>query len=163
MSHKKVLITILMILASVTVLAGTAMISKPDKAQIGFDTMDEAAKAAESVAMPESTDYEYGGGIYEKDGKFFYTIAVTTKDSRSVDYSVALYLGSHMVGVYHTHPDSSPFADQLSSSDLQTAKKMHMVMYVGVVKKNHVIKFDPASDVPVVARDGSMSFDPRVI
>ena len=79
--------------------------------QGGYNCPDEAAKIALGLANPKSIrlNKEYGGLIYEKGGKFFYTIPVAGK-SNSFKLALArpqLPNGAKVVGDYHTHGDYS--------------------------------------------------------
>ena len=79
--------------------------------QGGYNCPDEAAKVALGSANPKSIrlNKEYGGLIYEKGGKFFYTIPVAGK-ANSFKLALArpqLPNGAKVVGDYHTHGDYS--------------------------------------------------------
>jgi hypothetical protein len=135
-----------------TSIASSLPISSSTSSQTGFDSLDAAAKYAEKLAMDLSKDYEFGGALYEREGKYFFTTAVTNKNSYKVDYQISLPKGAKMIGMYHTHPDSSPYSDAFSVSDIETANRMMMTMYVGVVSKNHTLKYDPQKDHVILDR-----------
>ena len=79
--------------------------------QIGYACADSAAKAALNSANPKSIrlNKEYGGLIYQKGGKYFYTVPIPGTENRFKP-SLARGLvprGAKIVGDYHTHGDYS--------------------------------------------------------
>ena len=116
----------------------------------GFESQRDAAIAALKRANPVSIEknLEYGGYIYEKNGRFFYTEAITQGKIDSFNIQVAremlpLPQGASEVGVYHTHGDYSTVegirvskaldqnnSDQFSIQDLGVIQ-YHGLFYTG--------------------------------
>lgn len=123
-------------------------ISGVDKDQSGYTSMDDAATSGVKVAMSHIGASEFGGAVYSLNSKFFYTLPVSQKSETGVDYRIQMPAGAKLVAIYHTHTDANGMDDQLSKSDVNTAKSMNMVMYVGVVRTNTVMQYDPSRDHP---------------
>ena len=132
------------------VLATSLPVSKVDSSQTGADSIDVAAENGIQAAFTASTMLEYAGGVYLYKGKFYYTLPVTQDSDKSVDYSIQLPKDGKLLAVYHTHP-SGPgrTPDEFSKGDLVTAKRMKLIMYVGVIHNQQVMKFNPAIDHPL--------------
>ena len=129
---------------SVAIASGLPL-SAPEENPTGYDTMDQAAVAAENVAM-KNTKVEFGGSVYFLNGKYYYTKAVTENSRFQVNYRVQIPINSKLVAMYHTHPGDSPYADQFSTSDIIMGQRMNMILYVAILNKNHMLKFDPSKD-----------------
>jgi hypothetical protein len=138
-----------MIVVSTVALARTLPVSRPVFDGVSYSTIDEAAEAALSVAIPLSKDYEHGGVIYKLNDRYYYTIAVTQKRVEGVDYKVLVPNASTVVASYHTHPSFySQSVVELSPSDEKLARKLGLVMYVGGtirITMQAVAKFDPTN------------------
>jgi hypothetical protein len=74
-----------------------------------YDTADEAARQAlrDVANKSQRTRREYGGAIYEKDGKYYYTALVEgppgTEEKRSCPINTKT--PGNLVATYHTHVD----------------------------------------------------------
>ncbi|RKX36459.1 MAG: hypothetical protein DRP64_18660, partial [Verrucomicrobia bacterium] len=78
----------------------------------GYDNPDDAALAALLLSNPKSIDenVEYGGLIYEKDGRYYYTESYTDGNETDLDLNLAISMvpeGGNIVSTYHTHGDYS--------------------------------------------------------
>jgi proteasome lid subunit RPN8/RPN11 len=128
----------------------TLPVSGVDAGQVGAETMDDAAKAGVSAAIAADTMTEYAGSVYTVGGKFFYTKVVSQKKDGGVDYRIQMPVGAKLVAIFHTHPSTDHGAEpkQFSKSDVNTAQKMGLVMYVGVIEDKTMIQYDPSRDHP---------------
>jgi hypothetical protein len=72
----------------------------------GYATMDQAAKAGLAVAETKTKErhVEYGGGIQEINGHFYYTEPVTINSPISIKFNIRGALAAETVAIYHTHP-----------------------------------------------------------
>lgn len=110
-----------------------------------FGTLEEAATKALSLAAQSSTLYEHGGGIYEYDGQFCYTLPVTENDKKSVSVTVLKPKGATLVALYHTHPASelSDSCQSFSVEDIRLAKKMNVISFIGFMHNQTIRYYDP--------------------
>lgn len=119
--------------------------------QTGFDTPDEAAKAAIYFINQESIakNIEYAGNIYlnPETGKYYFSQPAggSRDDSQATESPVPS--GSQIVGVYHTHSGNYYDSDEtFSPGDIfkSAAKKAgrKIVSYLGT-PRGKVLKFDP--------------------
>lgn len=103
---------------------------------VGYETLDAAALAAEQATEKISFDsgYEFGGVLLERDGKFYYTIAGTSKDPTHLELRVGFPSTYHMVGLYHTHPagHEGETSRWFSPEDIRVAKTLRVPSYIGV-------------------------------
>lgn len=140
---------VLALLVTSVVQAAEIPVSKADPAQLGVDSADEAATSALEASARLSCLVEFAGAVYLKDGKYFYTVPVSSGSAKHVaGYRIAISSSAQLVAIYHTHPmnlggDNSEF---FSSADIATATQMHVTSYVGVVKTRSVIRFRPGID-----------------
>jgi hypothetical protein len=105
-------------------------------------TLDDAARAALAVAMPLTRRAEYGGAIFEIEGRYCYTVPVTSGHSHEVRFHAEGPAGARLAGVYHTHRRHDAAA-WFSQADIETAKRLGVPSYIGVVSRREVRLFDP--------------------
>lgn len=104
-------------------------------------SINEAIVAAMKVAMVDHTS-EYGGAIYQDGDKFCYTTPVTQNSNTSVDFRISKPAGTKLVALYHTHPDRIG-ESEFSPSDLNLAKDMNLLSFIGFHKSQEIRVFDP--------------------
>lgn len=110
--------------------------------QAGFDTMNDAAIAAETAAKSVSAYDEYAGAVILYNGKYFYTLPAS--NGRDDHFSVRLFFpqNAKIVALYHTHP-AAPFSEFFSPDDIDVANQMNVTSYVGDIKDGVVIQYTP--------------------
>lgn len=141
------MIILLAILLASTVQAADLPITKPDGECSGFDTITSAATAALSKATKLSTEFEYGGAIFEHKGSFCFTEPVTINDEYAVNYRIALPSGYKLVALYHTHPgDGKSKSEFFSANDVDTSRQLKLPMYIGIIARSQVKRFDPTKN-----------------
>ena len=101
---------------------------------IAYDTLDAAALAAEQATEQISYDsgYEFGGVLLERDGKFYYTIAQTNKDTTHFELRVSFPSTYRLAGLYHSHPGTEESARWFSPEDVRVAGVLRVPSYIGV-------------------------------
>jgi proteasome lid subunit RPN8/RPN11 len=101
---------------------------------VGYETLDAAALAAEQATEKISYDsgYEFGGVLLERDGKFYYTIAGTSKDPTHFDIRVGFTSQYRLAGIYHTHPGKEDTSRWFSPEDVRVAGVLRVPSYIGV-------------------------------
>jgi hypothetical protein len=109
---------------------------------VPYETLNDAAKAAEAVAMPLSKVYEYGGVLVERNGKFFFTDPVTSGRVGEIKVRALIPAGSHLAALYHTHPGNG-CGRLFSREDVETATGMRLPSYIGAVADGSVRLFAP--------------------
>jgi hypothetical protein len=127
-------------------------ITKPIDGQIGFDSMDAAASEALENCSKISDKKEYGGVILEMNGRYYYTSFISGSDKEIGSFKIALWKGSKVVGLYHTHPIGFN-SDIFSSEDVKFADEKNWTSYVGVLG-NHlrIIRYVPGKTAKVIKR-----------
>jgi hypothetical protein len=95
--------------------------------------------------MERRHNVEWGGFVLQlKDGRYAYTEAVTCGQRETCAYQGELLPGSHLVAIYHTHPEHE--ADEyFSEADIATATRHAVKSYIGVIAGRHIRVFDPES------------------
>jgi hypothetical protein len=109
-------------------------------------TMDAAGLAAEAACEPISwhSGYEFGGLILEKDGKFYYTPAQTSKIKNHTDLRVSFTSDYHFVAIYHTHPGHAETDRWFSDVDTRAATVHRVASYIGIEYEHGAVrKFIP--------------------
>jgi proteasome lid subunit RPN8/RPN11 len=129
-------------LAAAPALAGMPVSTLPVQPQ-AFDTLDDAAKAAEAVAMPLSASFEYGGVILEHDGRYYFTQPVTSHERTHLTSAAAIPNGYHLAALFHSHPGSDGVGAFFSTTDVSTAEALHVPSYIGVLADGTVRRFRP--------------------
>jgi hypothetical protein len=99
-----------------------------------FDSLDAAAIAAEQACEQISfhSGYEFGGVILERGGRFYYTIAQTSKKTNHLDLRASFTSDYHFAAIYHTHPGTHETDRWFSTADVQAANAHRVVSYIGV-------------------------------
>ena len=107
-----------------------------------FDTLDQAAVAAEQACEKISFDsgYEFGGVLLERDGKYYYTIASTSKDPTHFEIRAAFPSTYKLAGLYHTHPGTDEDSRWFSPEDLRVAGVLRVPSYIGVQFENGAVR-----------------------
>lgn len=123
-----------------------------------YATLDEAAVAAEAAAMILTKHYEFGGVIFTADGKFYFTPAMTSKGTHSIN--VQARFAGHLVAIYHTHPGPEESNRAFSEDDVRTAIGMKVPSFIGVMFDGSVHKFTPGVSKTQESRrmGGSISY-----
>lgn len=121
---------------------------------LAYDTLDQCAIAAEQATEQISfhSGYEFGGVLLEKDGKFYYTIAGTSKQPTHFELRVGFPSTYHMVGLYHTHPQGTEGETSrwFSVEDVRVAKTLRVPSYIGVEYEQGAVR----RYIPNVTRTG---------
>jgi proteasome lid subunit RPN8/RPN11 len=107
-----------------------------------FDTLDQAAVAAEQACEKISFDsgYEFGGVLLERDGKYYYTIASTSKDPTHFEIRAAFPSTYKLAGLYHTHPGTDADSRWFSPEDVRVAGVLRVPSYIGVQFENGAVR-----------------------
>jgi hypothetical protein len=123
----------------------TAFICSNARAQEpAYPTVDEAAIAAEHVALKVSGDFEYGGAIYRaSNGLYGFTVPQTNHDPFNINIR-AKFSGT-LVAIYHTHPGNTILSQEFSPLDKDTARSLKVPSYIGVVMDQTVRRYNPAT------------------
>lgn len=139
-------LAVFMVLATGSALAGTLSISGPISGEQGFATMNDAAVAALTRSVAISQKVEEGGGIYELNGKFYYTMPETKHSDNELDLILAFPQDAKLVGLFHTHPPSENNAF-FSVGDVDVAMHLKVASYIGVVagKDSEIIRYVPGN------------------
>lgn len=106
-----------------------------------YATLDEAAVAAETAAMLVTKSYEFGGVIFTAAGKFYFTPAMTSKGTHSIN--VTARFAGHLVAIYHTHPGPETSNLAFSEDDVRTSTGMKVPSFIGVMYDGSIHKFTP--------------------
>lgn len=139
-------------------------LSEDDYSQAPYPTADAAAIAALEASARLSRTLEYAGAVYYTDNGYHFTIPVTSGNAREVEgYRIRITRRGTVVGLYHTHPAdlTDDTSERFSSADVETAKAMRLISYVGVIKSGAVIEFDYRHD-KTLALFGAANFGARV-
>lgn len=145
---------VLAILISASAQAQDLPVSKAGDQPEAFNTRDEAAKAAFTVALPLSVGVEYGGAILQCGENFIFTEAVTLNHHSDVMFKIGRPVTCVVAGLYHTHPKTDTgFKDSdnnlnrqstyFSPADIEIAKKLNLASYIGVQTDNTIRVFIP--------------------
>jgi proteasome lid subunit RPN8/RPN11 len=107
-----------------------------------FDTLDQAAVAAEQACEKISFDsgYEFGGVLLERDGKYYYTIASTSKDPTHFEIRAAFPSTYKLAGLYHSHPGTNEESRWFSPEDVRVAGVLRVPSYIGVQFENGAVR-----------------------
>jgi hypothetical protein len=111
-----------------------------------YASAEAAAKAGIADCIAQSTVLEYAGGVYTLNGAYFYTAPVTSGSDREVTaYKLRIPGNAKLVALFHTHPKSltNDTSDSVSEQDKDTAKKMHLQSYIGVIRSGQVLTYTP--------------------
>ncbi len=130
----------------ISLLAATLLSVVPADA-VGYSTELEAAQAGLKVCISKTIDYEYGGAIVTKaDGKFYFSEPVTSGDKGRIDeFRLGFHKNETLVAIFHTHPhdqlDAGDNSELVSEADIDTAKKLKVHSYIGIIKNMKVIEY----------------------
>jgi hypothetical protein len=115
----------------------------PDAA--AYASMQAAARAAITTALPLSTESEYGGVLIRCERGHYATEPVTSGNPRNVEYRAPIPKGCRLEGVYHTHVGKDARALKFSNIDIRAARTLHIPSFLGVHVDTQIRVFDPAS------------------
>jgi len=134
--------TLVAAMVSAVALGATPLpLSAYDPAQAGISDLQDCARAALAAAVQVGGDDEAGGALFQSaDGLCHYTIPVTQHIPTGVDYRVAVPRNSKMLALYHDHPGTAA-PHFFSAPDLNLANRMHLPMYVLVVREGVVMTY----------------------
>jgi hypothetical protein len=120
--------------------------------RVSYDSIDEAAIAALTAVSHPFSRYEFGGMIVERDGRFYFTEAVSTHSVDSVTFRKVKVAYEKVVAVYHTHPipasmlyDSASLAMRFSPADAEYVKASGFISYIADSRTRTVRRLDPKS------------------
>ncbi len=146
------------------IMAALLPLSMSDPSLPCYATIQEAATEALRQAVVVGGEYEAGGAIYRHGPLYCFTQPVTQKLAHAVDYRVGLVAPDKLVGLFHTHPANTG-SEYLSTSDIQLSKRMHMPLFVLVVRAAYVLvsnacgyPLDPSSVVLETVSLGSVQY-----
>jgi hypothetical protein len=133
-------------------------VSRPIIGEQGFQTETEAVTAGITAAVKSSSEFERGGGILKGfDNKFYYTTPVGGSNPGEVVFDVVGAKGFQIVAVFHTHPTNIGVDEEedqtqyFSGADVDTADRLHLDSYIGILKNHTISKFVPGhSPIEVV-------------
>lgn len=117
-----------------------------------YDSLIEAAIAAEQVAYDSGYDVEWGGIILKTpEGK--YRFALPNSDHKSDGVAINWFYppeGFAIAGEYHTHPclPYSHVPEAFSIPDAASALYNHLPTFIANLCLGEVREFDPLKDVP---------------
>jgi hypothetical protein len=115
----------------------------PDAA--AYVTMQAAARAAITAALPLSIESEFGGVLMRCERGHYATEPVTSGNPRNVEYRARIPKGCALEGVYHTHTGRDARALKFSNLDIRAARELRVPSFLGVHVDTDVRVFDPAS------------------
>ena len=111
---------------------------------VAYDTLDNAAVAAEQSCedMSWHSGYEFGGVLLERDGKFYYSIAQTSRNDVHIDIRFSFTTDYHFVGLYHTHPGNKgeEYTRWFSDADTRAADVHHVPSYIGIQYEHGAVR-----------------------
>lgn len=110
-----------------------------------YATVDAAARAALSQAMPLSRNHEYGGVILESQGLYYFTAPVSNGRTGEIRFTALVPSSYRIAAIYHTHPDESEDTLKFSPNDVEQAKSLGARSYIGVLRDRSIRVFDPAT------------------
>ena len=115
-----------------------------------YDSMDEAAIAALVAISRPFSKYEFGGMIVERDGRFYFTVAVSSHSVDSVTFRMLKEPEENVVAVYHTHPipetmtyDNASYAMRFSPADAEYVRASGYVSYIADSRTRTVRRLEP--------------------
>lgn len=113
----------------------------PDTA---FAIAEDAALAALQIALPLSSEHEFGGAVVKCGGWYYYTQPVSNGRPDVVHSRIRVDAGCILAGIYHTHPPRT-LDHFFSADDIDNAKRHGVRSFMGVVRLNEIRVFDPAT------------------
>jgi hypothetical protein len=155
---KKLLFPLVIVLAACSKAPQQAPVSGPVANEVAFSSEDAAAIAGLKRIVVQTTEKEMIGAIFKQGSMYFYTAPVGIDSEKEAEARITIPPGSSLVALYHTHPAEGigEFEDKteyFSATDVETAKRLHVDSFVGVIKNNNVIKYTPGVSQDVVEQD----------
>ena len=125
---------------------------------VNFHSIDSAAKVAIENVYSISTEVEYAGFIVQHGDVFYITSAFTNYSDDRVNMNVRVVIptGSKIVGYYHIHPTPHMkgsvyrkyrVGETFSRHDINFANQQNLIAYVGVVKNQTILRYDPSNEL----------------
>lgn len=123
----------------------------------GFDNPHDAVKVAMQIANEKpGNNIEYGGGIYQQNGKWFITEPVGTGNATTFDADVGRPRGSRFFAIYHLHPAATD-NDLFSSDDVDQSLELNVRSFIGIIEDKSIREFMPhVSETKKYKRSGSL-------
>jgi hypothetical protein len=134
---------------------------------LAYATIEEAAIMAVGSALRFGIQPEVGGFIV-KDGEIYrFSRSQTSGEHNAVRYCTVVPPGMQYIGRYHTH---QPGELGFSALDKKGANEDQVVSFVGVMRENVILAYDPANGQTHIlgtmemlgAERSSGRFEPRV-
>lgn len=111
-----------------------------------YDSVDEAATAALEVAVDWAGEHkrsvEYGGVLYEMNGKYLFTVPQTNGRRTSMVADVKYPAAAKLVGLYHNHP-AGKGSERFSAIDINTAEELGVSSYIAIEGTGIIKVFHP--------------------
>lgn len=109
-----------------------------------YETEQQAVKQALIDASVHYTS-EYGGVVYELNGKYFYTTPATVEEASQVRFEIRMLRSARLVALYHTHTPGAQ-SDLFSQCDIQVATQLRVPSYILVLDKGEIESYTPGTD-----------------
>lgn len=122
--------------------AGELPVVQLNQDAVGYATMDEAAVAALRPLVKGQPSVEHGGAIYKCAGYFYTSNAVTQNRKHKLSYTISRYKECELVATFHTHPAHDRRSENFSKEDVQMAKTLNVVTYIGVCYSGNIRKLE---------------------
>jgi hypothetical protein len=123
--------------------------SYPIAGQLPSNTILEAVHDGLIACADRSVIAECGGAVFKRNNIFYYTQPVMAQSDRELgEYRIGIPRDAQLVAIFHTHPESltNDASNGFSAADVETAKRLNVASYVGVLKTGNIIIFVPGID-----------------
>jgi hypothetical protein len=101
-------------------------------------SLDELAVRTLHGLLDEGGRYESGGFFIKRNGAYHASEPVTQHAPHAVNYCIVLPRSAELVGIYHTHVESST----LSARDRSNAERAGVPSYIGTIRGRSVLVYD---------------------
>jgi hypothetical protein len=105
-----------------------------------YPSRDRAVLAA-FADIASAAPYEWSGVIVERDGRYGFTLPVTSGRKYDVSIVTSIPKSFRIVALYHTHPCGA-HTDRFSHTDVQLAVREKLPLYIRACR-GRVYLFDP--------------------
>lgn len=114
---------------------------------LSFVSAEAAAVAGvkEALAQPRADEREFAGAVYRCGDRFGFTKPRTSGQGESVRIEVRLPPGAKLAAIFHTHPGMVSEARFFSEGDTETAARLGVPSYMGIVRSGAVKVLRPGS------------------
>jgi len=111
----------------------------------GFDSIEDAAKLAIDLAdeLPGG-NIEFGGGIFESNGRFHLTEPLGVGKGTQFEASIGIPKGATLVGTFHLHP-AGPLSEFFSSDDVSFSLNNGTKSFIGIIQNREIRQFIPGT------------------